>query len=110
MTFMNSWDSTATITQLNRAVGSTTSEQIIWLWSSSPPSQEEWLQCCSPSPSLEEWLQWKWSNCILFGTEENILWMEFFQIVLATAAWGRHREEFKVVVQCNNTGTVPVVN
>jgi len=36
--------------------------------------------------------------------------MELFPIVLATAVWGKCWEELKVIVHCDNMGTVAVVN
>jgi len=103
MTFMSSWNGTAIITPTEKGCR----EYHIWTDASGS------FGCGAVAPSQEEWLQWKWSNCIRFGTEsteESIPWMELFPIVLATAVWGRCWEEFKVIVHYDKMGTFAVVN
>jgi len=103
ITFMSSWNGTAIITPTEQG----RREHHIWTDASGS------FGCGAVAISQEEWLQSKWPNCTQFGmesTEESILWMKLFPIVLATAVWGRCWEELKVIVHCDNMGTVTVVN
>ena len=44
------------------------------------------------------------------SADKSILWMELLPIVLAAAVWGRVGQKLRVMVHCDNMGTVAVVN
>lgn len=84
------------------------------------PSHHVWtdasgrFRCGGVCPALQAWLQLQWPEPSSLGAvqlrEESILLQELLPIVLACAVWGPNWQGSRVVVHCNNTGALAVVN
>jgi len=102
-TFMRSWNGTAIITPTEQG------QQVHHIWTDASGS----FGCGAVAPAQREWLQWQWSHCFpvkVESVDESILWMELSPIVLAAAIWGRLWQKLRIMVHCDNMGTVAVVN
>lgn len=70
--------------------------------------------CGALNPMTKKWIQLAWpptfSDDALNLGKESITLKELFPIVLACAVWHQDFEKSRVVVHCDNLGTVAVVN
>ena len=69
--------------------------------------------CGAVCPSLSRWKQLQWTRgleTMRVGEGDNITWMELLPIVLASALWGPAWRGQRIIVHCDNTGTVAVAN
>ena len=69
--------------------------------------------CGAISTHLRLWIQLQWPSRSHFGfnsTDQSILWKELVPIVIACAVWARYWRGRAVIVHCDNTGAVAVVN